>query len=346
VGQPAPDYGHPAALAKYDAEKADLHAGTTPRADTSGTTVKDVANAFLVARQNAVSAGELSPRTWKDYHAIMAMLVEGLGKTRLTSDLHPDDFAGLTRRLAEKNGPPRMGTIVQVIRCAFKYALDSELIDRPVRFGPDFKRPSKKTMRLQRAAQGAKLLTAEEIRRLIAAATVTMKAMILLGINCGLGNADCGQLPRAALDLERGILDFPRPKTGIARRCPLWPETVQAIRAALVSRPEPKKEEHARLVFITRCGDTWGHDTSESPISYEMGKLLRRLGINGRHRLGFSTLRHTFRTVADEARDQPAADYIMGHEVPHMSSVHRERISDERLKAVTDHVRGWLFTEG
>jgi hypothetical protein len=47
--------------------------------------------------------------------------------------------------------------------------------------------------------------------------------------------------------------------------------------------------------------------------------------------------------VADEAKDQPAADYIMGHEVPHMSSVYRETISDERLKAVTDHVRAWLF---
>ena len=58
---------------------------------------------------------------------------------------------------------------------------------------------------------------------------------------------------------------------------------------------------------------------------------------------GFYTLRHTFRTVADEAKDQPAADYIMGHEVPHMSSVYRETISDERLRAVTDHVRAWLF---
>jgi hypothetical protein len=55
------------------------------------------------------------------------------------------------------------------------------------------------------------------------------------------------------------------------------------------------------------------------------------------------TLRHTFRTVGDGAKDQPAADIIMGHEVPHLSSVYRETISDERLKAVTHHVRAWLF---
>jgi hypothetical protein len=33
----------------------------------------------------------------------------------------------------------------------------------------------------------------------------------------------------------------------------------------------------------------------------------------------------------------------MGHEVPNMSSAYRETISDERLKAVANHVRAWLF---
>ncbi len=319
------------ALQKYLEQKDDLHAGRTPRPDSDpqALTVKDVANTFLNAKQDAVNAGELSPRTWTDYRSIMDMLVDGLGKRRLVSDLRPDDFAGLKRRLSERNGPHRMCTVIQVIRCAFKFALDAELIDRPMRFGPAFKRPSKKTIRRHRPEQGPKLFTADEIRRLLAAAKMPLKAMLLLGINAGFGNADCGNLPLSALDLERGIIDFPRPKTGIPRRCPLWPETVQALREALTNRPTPKKDEHAGLVFITRCGDSWGHDTSESPISFEMGKLLRRLGINGRKGLGFYTLRHTFRTIADEARDQPAADFIMGHEVPHMSSVYRERISDD-----------------
>jgi hypothetical protein len=33
----------------------------------------------------------------------------------------------------------------------------------------------------------------------------------------------------------------------------------------------------------------------------------------------------------------------MGHESGHMSTVYRETIRDERLKAVTDYVRRWLF---
>jgi integrase len=45
---------------------------------------------------------------------------------------------------------------------------------------------------------------------------------------------------------------------------------------------------------------------------------------------GFYTLRHVFRTVADETKDQPVVDSIMGHESGHMSTVCRETIADER----------------
>ena len=245
--------------------------------------------------------------------------------------------------MTERWGPVRVGNGIQRVRSVFKHAFEAGLIDRPVRFGPDFKRPSKKTLRIHRAQQGAKLFTADEIRHLIDAAGQPLKAMLLLGINCGFGNSDCGNLPLSALDLDTGWLDFPCPKTGMPRRCLLWPETVEAIREALAARPEPKNEEHAGLAFITKYGLSWAKDTPDGPITKETKKLLNRLGVNGRKGLGFYTLRHTFRTVADEAKDQPAADYVMGHEVAHMSSVYRETICDARLKAVADHVRTWLL---
>jgi integrase len=233
--------------------------------------------------------------------------------------------------------------LIQYTRCLFKHALDACLLDRPARFGPGFKRPSKKVLRLRRAEQGPKLFTAEEIRRLSDAAGPALKAMLLLGINAGFGNADCANLPLSALDLERGWIDFPRPKTGIERRAPLWPETVAGIRAALARRHEPKDQADAGLVFITKYGQSWAKETSTNPVSQETAKLLKTLGINGRQGLGFYTLRHVFRTVADESKDQPAVDFIMGNEVPHMSAVYRETISDARLRAVVGHVHAWLF---
>jgi integrase len=330
-----------AALAKYLEQKGALHAGRKPRESSNGTTVKEVVNHFLTAKQALVDGGELSPRTWTDYKDACDEVVSALGKARLATDLDPDDFAGLRNKLAKKWGAHRLGKTIQCVRCLFKFAYDAALIPAPIRFGPGFKRPSKKTLRLHRASQGPKLFTAEEIRKLLDLASPAMKAMILLGINGGFGNSDAGNLPLSAVNLAACWLDFPRPKTGIPRRCPLWPETIQAIRHALAKRPTPKDDADADLVFITRYGESWTKDKADSPITKEMRKLLDAAGING-HR-NFYALRHTFRTVADEAKDQPAADFIMGHEVPHMSAVYRETISDERLKVVADHVRAWLY---
>jgi hypothetical protein len=40
-----------------------------------------------------------------------------------------------------------------------------------------------------------------------------------------------------------------------------------------------------------------------------------------------------------------AADFIVGVRLHNMASVYRERISDERLKAISEHVRKWVFGE-
>jgi integrase len=334
-----------AALKMYLEQKDALHAGRKPRPDLDGLTIRELANRFLNAKQALVDAGELSPRTWAEYKATADLLVESYGKQRLVTDLDPEDFASLRNKMAKKWGPHRLAKIIQYTRSVFKHALDAGLIDRPVRFGPGFNRPTKKTLRLHRAEQGAKLFTPEEIHRLLNAAGKSLRAMILLGVNCGFGNADCGNLPLYAVHLDTGWIDYPRPKTGVPRRCPLWPETVAALRETLAKRHDPKDPKDANLVFVTKYGLSWTKGTSTNPVSQETAKLLRQIGIIGRTGLGFYTLRHTFRTVADAAKDQPAANHIMGHEVAHMSSVYRETITDERLKAVSDHVRTWLFGE-
>ena len=243
--------------------------------------------------------------------------------------------------MARSWGPHLLGKMIQCIRCVFKFGFEVGLLATPQRFGPGFKRPSKKVLRLERAKQGPKLFTAPEIGQLLGAAGVPLKAMILLGVNCGFGNSDSANLPMSALDLERSIIDFPRPKTGILRRCVLWPETITAINETLANGPVPKNQDDDGLVFITKYGLSWGKDIADSPVTKEFRKLLTATGING-HR-NFYTLRHTFRTVADEAKDQPAVDFVMGHESSHMSSVYRETISDARLHDVAEYVRNWLF---
>ena len=43
------------------------------------------------------------------------------------------------------------------------------------------------------------------------------------------------------------------------------------------------------------------------------------------------------------AIDQVAVDHIMGHARDDMASAYRERISDDRLRAVAGVVHAWLF---
>jgi integrase len=331
------------ALARYLEQKDNLHAGRTPRESTEDLTVLYLANHFLTHKQSLMDAGELTNRTFVEYKAAAGQIVTAFGKNRLVDDLRPEDFAALRKRMAASWGPQRLAKIVQYVRSIFKHGTEAGLIERVVRFGPGFDRPSKKVLRLHKAKQGVNLFAAAEVRQLLAAAHPQLKAMIFLGINAGFGNSDCGNLPLTALDLDNGWVDFPRPKTGMARRCPLWPETVAAIREASANRTAPKSNDHAGVAFLTRHGLPWGKVGLDNPISKETAKLIRKLGINGRKGLGFYTLRHTFRTVADDVKDQPAADYLMGHVSSHISATYREKISDARLKAVTDHVRGWLF---
>jgi hypothetical protein len=168
------------ALRSYPAQKDDLHAGRRPRPASEGVTVKDVANAFLIHKRDKVDAGELSLRTWAKYKEVTDLLVSQLGKSRLVADLAPDDFTALKNKMTKRWGPLRVGDFVQHVRSVFKHALDADLIDRPVRFGPGFARPSAKVIRLHRAAQGPRLFTADEVRRLLGAAGVQLKALILL----------------------------------------------------------------------------------------------------------------------------------------------------------------------
>jgi integrase len=330
-----------AALKKYQEQQDDLHAGRTPRVQGDGLIVRDVLNSFLTSKKMLVDSGELAARTFGDYKATCAAIGAAFGLTRLAVDLAADDFEKLRSRLARTLGPLALGNAIQNVRSVFKYAFDVGLLEHPARFGPAFKKPSRKVVRKARAMRGRRMFEAAELHQVLGAAGVQLRAMILLGVNCGFGNADCGNLPKSALDLEGGWVEFARPKTGVERRCPLWPETVEALRAALTAGAAPKAGAEG-LVFRTKHGASWFRTNTEGAIAKEMRRLLKKIGIR-RSGCNFYALRHTFETIAGESRDQVAVDHIMGHIRNDMASVYRERISDERLKAVTDHVRGWLF---
>jgi hypothetical protein len=109
--------------------------------------VKDLANEFLNAKQALMDAGELSPRTWGEYKAVCDLIVQSFGVSRLVSDLRPEDFAALRNQIAKRWGPVRLDNAIQRVQSVFKLAADNDLIDRRVRFGQGFARPSAKPRR-------------------------------------------------------------------------------------------------------------------------------------------------------------------------------------------------------
>ncbi|HEY1381021.1 MAG TPA: tyrosine-type recombinase/integrase [Gemmataceae bacterium] len=343
------------ALAKYLAEKDALHAGRTPQPPAEALTVHVLAGRYLTTKKRKLDAGELSPRSFADYTATCKGIIKAFGKARLVADLRPEDFEKLRAALAKKWGPVRLGNEVNRVRMLFRYGQENGLLNTPIVFGEGFQRPTRKTLRLHKQAQGPKMFEAAEIRSMLKAAGQPLKAMILLGVNCGFGNADVGTLPLSALDLAGGWVIYPRPKTGIDRRCPLWPETVAALKQWLKVRPRPEDPAGANLVFLTRTGGRWTKDgadgladrkkawtLTDNPLSKEARKLLDALGIDG-HR-NFYALRHTFQTVGDESGDFLAVRSIMGHAGGNdIANEYRERLSDARLRKVAEHVRTWLF---
>ena len=89
--------------------------------------------------------------------------------------------------MAKRWGPVRLGNQIQVIRSLLKYGFEMDLLTKPIKFGPGFEKPTAKVLRQLRAAKGPKDFTPEQIRNLLKAASPTMKVMILLAINGGLG---------------------------------------------------------------------------------------------------------------------------------------------------------------
>jgi integrase len=331
-----------AALEKWLAEKDALLAGQEPRRKVEDITLRELANGFLTYKQELVVSGELSDRTFTEYHATCARLLKSFGKGRAVADLVIDDFERLRAEIAKQWGPIRLGNEIQRVRSVFKFAYDSDLIDKPVRFGPGFKRPSLKTLRKPRAEKGQRMFEAKDLHAILDAAAHQLRTIVLLGVDCGFGNEDVATLRIEAIDLAGGWGMHPRPKTGVERRCKLWPETVKAIQEVLNDRKPPTDEAYANILFITKYGRPWANGSYEIAVTHEMDKFLRTLKVK-RSGMSFNTLRHTHRTIADGSRDQKACDYIMGHYDTSMAGHYIERIDDERLTAVAEHVRTWLF---
>ncbi len=349
------------ALAYWNRIKDYVLAGEEPPEPTDGLTVGDLVNKFLHARKGDVESGDLEHRTWKDYEAIGKRMIGVWGRGKAVLALKPEDFRKLKDDFQKTHDCTTLVSDINRTRVFFNYAVEMKWLPHHPDYGRHFDKPTAKMIRRTRRKKAKKLLRSEQIRTLLELATVPMKAMILLGANCALGNADCMHLEKCQLDLQRGWLNYPRRKTEIDRRCPLWPETIEALKAVLAMSRKATNPEDDKYVFITKYGMPWKpKSVRDNPVTKEFRKLLDEAGYHEKG-VGFYSLRHTFRTVGGKTKDRAAVEAIMGHAKPQTDMWEwydedrlndpqpfddfedKQIVSDNRLKAVTDFVRGWLF---
>lgn len=331
------------AIKEYQRTREALYLGM--KKPVAGVHLVDVVNSFLTAKHQQMESGELSARSFRDLKSSCGKMLAYFGKSTPIEQIPPATFDEFRTSLAKQLGPVALSNDIRRIRSVLKYAYEAGLIDKPIKCGPNFKEATKKSVRKARNERGERMLTVAEIRSVIESGHSYLPAATLLAINGGMGQSDLAALPLKAIDLAGGWINFPRPKTEMARRVPLWPETVQLLKEWLVKRK--KKDAHPGLAFITERGcplvtvqksglvvDAVGQAFSK----HMKAKGLKRRGIN------FYALRHTFQTIADGTKDFPAIRLVMGHVADErdMSAKYRQSIDDERLRAVVEVVRQWL----
>ena len=335
------------ALEKYTEERLHLEAGVNlrklppskPVEAIQGVRLGEGIDLFLASCEARVVRKELSTLSLIDYKLTLGLVMDSLDRSVPIQQTTPSHWASVYDRIAANKNATTINGEVARVRACFNWLQKNRYIDREPYFGDSLNRPTKTAIRKARSASGKSWFEASEIKSLLDASRPSLKAMILLGVNCGLGNSDCSQLKAEWLNVKTGWLDYPRPKTGVNRRAKVWPETIAAVDAWLRVRPKVS----VPLLFVTRQGNAWSDpDSPDCQIAKCFRQLCIDTGLHIKGR-GFYGLRRTCETIGSEAKDQIALNHIMGHVDGSMGGVYRQRIGDERLEAVSVVIQGWLF---
>ncbi len=315
-----------------------------PVPSDGGVELHVIVNTFLQVKRNAMNSRELAPRTYKRYDETCKYLIGAWGRRKDVTKLTPADFRNLRATMAEKWQLVALANEIGVVRSLFKFAFEEGLIEQPAKFGTSFKKPSLQALRTEREAKGEQMFTAAQLRAILAQPKLrpAMKAMLLLGLQGGLSNTDLGLLTEKSFDLDGGWLNYARTKNGTKRRIPLWAETVEAVKEAIAKRTPHNDPADADLLFIGARGVSYVGDRKGDRCGKEFKRHCEAAGCPDRT---FYDLRRTLETVGEECGDIVAVMAIMGHRDSSMSARYRQKISDDRLRAVVNEVHRWLYAD-
>lgn len=277
-----------------------------------------------------VQRGDMQVRTWTHYEKAIRKIIADLGGDIVVSSIPPAEWDRIAAKWRKDQSANRSNNDIQAVRTMFRWAHLNGFIDRLPVYST-FVKAKPSAIRADRFKRGiVRQFSTDEIAVLLEAATGQMRAMILLGLNCGMYSIDCTDLKWS--DISGNILRNQRYKTGIPRLAVLWPETVKAISAV------PKQGER---VFNTRFGNCWNNRRGHDGINQQFRILLKSLNI---YRKGctFGAFRHTHVSAVNDHPDRSAVAMVRAHALMGMDA-HYDFPSIERIKSVTDLARRRLL---
>ena len=322
------------ALQRYLEDAAILHSGkvVTRQSDKESISIKYLCNLYLEQQEYRVSVDQIKMRQVYDQTLLLRDFVKFVGPNRIVSDISTMDIQNYIRKqIRAKKSANTINNRIAAVKAMFNWALDNEIIGN----SPNLKAIKKIT----KTTQEKPIFNMSQIQTIMKIADSQMKAMILLGLNCGFGCTDCAELEWKNLDLENSRVVFPRGKTGISRNLVLWPETVAALKNV------SKKD---KLVFYTAKGNPWVEVThgvdkfgnekisKNDAVSRKFAKLLKKAGIKVPKGVGFYTLRRTAATLAARSGDPFAVQKLLGHADLKMASVYVQDISEQTDRAINN----------
>ncbi|MEZ6133078.1 MAG: hypothetical protein R3C59_30780, partial [Planctomycetaceae bacterium] len=89
------------ALWNYCEVRDDLQAGRQPQTTSSQPSLKDACNACLTRAKQREKAGEISPRTFQDYHETVRILLDYFGNSLHATQIRPTEFGDFRTRIAK-----------------------------------------------------------------------------------------------------------------------------------------------------------------------------------------------------------------------------------------------------